>query len=688
MTQASRCWCGNTDLVPFSPEYARCSVCETLVTLRMPDADIALVKDDDRDFYGREYWFSHQEQDLGFTNITERARADLSERALHWLRALLKYTLPPGRTLELGSAHGGFVALMQSAGFDATGLELSPWVVEFAHRTFDVPMLLGKLEDQQIAPGSLDAIALMDVLEHLPDPEGTMRRCLELLKPTGLLLIQTPRYVEGRTYETLVSKADPFLEQLKAIQHLYLFSHRSVQELFHRLGADHAVFEPAIFAHYDMFLVVSRAPLAAHTNEDVSAALTRSPGGRLVLALLDLDERYRDARVRIPAIEAQLSASEADRAARLTLIERMGSDLGRIPQLEAQLAASEADRADRLEVIQRQGAEVARLRVDVARLQGRLGAVRRLIGSRRAEALAGLLRPGQWGEVVDALHGADPDVTRPDAAPGTRSLEAYSAEITRINRAQSNAPLLDAIRAYNHTMIGALDQSCPLRGMRVLDIGASPHGYALERALQLRAAEYVGIGLDVREPVEVRAPHGVGRLLAMNAEHLDLPDSSFDLVFSISTFEHVSDVPKVLAEIGRVLKPGGSALVSFEPIWTCSYGHHLHHFGPVSKLMPDWGHLVWDKGQMLSELAGVWPGDAPLSLEEAAHWVYESDAINRVPIGRMREHFAACALGTVWMTPMPDEARDPERLRDVSARLSLSRDDLMTKGLSVLLKKP
>lgn len=685
MTQAPRCWCGGSTLVPFSPDYMRCTACETLVTCLMPGADIANVRDDDRDFYGREYWFSHQERDLGFTNITDRARADLPERALHWLRALLKYKLPPGRTLELGCAHGGFVALMQWAGFAATGLELSPWVVDFAHRTFDVPMLLGKLEDQQIPPGSLDVIAFMDVMEHLPDPVGTVRRCLELLKHDGMLLIQTPRHVEGRTHAQMLASSDPFLEQLKAVQHLYLFSERSIRELFHRLGADHLAFEPAIFAHYDMFLAVSRVPLTPHTPEAVVDALTATPGGRMVLAIADLDALYREARVRIPAIEAELRASEADRAARLELIERQGSELGQIGTLQAQLGASEADRAARLRVIEQQGALVGDLRA-------RLAAADRLLGDHPASAVLKVAQPSHWSALKAALNESIP-YTMPEPGPapsphGPRTLADYSAEITRHNRAQSNAPLLDAIRAYNHTMIEALDHSRPLRGKRVLDIGASPHGYALERALQLGAAEYVGVGLDVHEPIEVRAAHGTGHLLAMNAEQLDFPGESFDLVFSISTFEHVSDVAKVLAEIKRVLKPGGSALISFEPIWTCSYGHHLHHFGPVSKVMPDWAHLIWDKSRMLSELAGVWPANAALTLEEAARWVYDSDAINRVPIAEMRDHFAASGMPIEWIAPMPDEPRDKRRVREVSALVSLPEADLMTKGLSVLLNRP
>src|SRR5262249_48778528 len=93
------CWCGNRDLSPFSPGYATCQSCVSLVSLEMVSLDmcrqeITPVGEENRDFYGREYWFSHQEADLGQPNIVVRARADLPTRCLYWLRAVLKYKLP------------------------------------------------------------------------------------------------------------------------------------------------------------------------------------------------------------------------------------------------------------------------------------------------------------------------------------------------------------------------------------------------------------------------------------------------------------------------------------------------------------------------------------------------------------------------------------------------------------------
>ncbi|MCC6424071.1 MAG: methyltransferase domain-containing protein [Phycisphaerales bacterium] len=345
------CWCGNQDLTAFSDLYRLCARCQTLVTRITPAQDDPHIHNDDQDFYGREYWFKHQVRDLGFLNINARARVDLPERCVHWMRTLLKYKLPPGRALELGCAHGGFVAMMKRAGFDASGLELSPWVVEFAKKTFDIPMLLGPLEDQKIAHASHDVIALMDVLEHLPNPQQTMGKALELLKEDGILLIQTPCYQEGRTHEQMVREDDLFQEQFKANEHLNLFSQTSARELFHRLGAEHIAFEPPMFG-YDMFILVSRQPLKIHDAAQIEQALSNTSDGRLIMALLDGDDRLR-------ALRNEHHQTEADRAKRLALIA----------QLNHQNQEIDADRSQRLSMIQTLQQQNEQLHHQLAQLQ-------------------------------------------------------------------------------------------------------------------------------------------------------------------------------------------------------------------------------------------------------------------------------------------------------------------------------
>jgi SAM-dependent methyltransferase len=318
MPHEPTCWCGNARLAPFSEHYRRCGACETLVALRRPEGDVTRVGSDERGLYGKEYWFSHQERDVDLPNIEHRAAADLPERCVHWLRAMLKYRPPPAKVQELGSAHGGFVALLRWAGYDAAGLELSPWVVDFARRTFGVPVLQGPLEAQPIPHASLDAVAMMDVLEHLPEPLATMRHAAGLLKGDGLLLVQTPAYPEGAGHEELVARRDYFLNHLRGRheEHLFLFSRPAVIELMRRAGLHWVRFEPAIFHQYDMFFVAAPRELTPHPPGAVDEALKVTPGGRLVLALLDAG--------------AQRDHYQAEAGKRLEVIEGLVKELDRL----------------------------------------------------------------------------------------------------------------------------------------------------------------------------------------------------------------------------------------------------------------------------------------------------------------------------------------------------------------------
>jgi 2-polyprenyl-3-methyl-5-hydroxy-6-metoxy-1,4-benzoquinol methylase len=290
VVEARACWCGNSEFVPFGPEYGECRACGTLVYLKDMPVEEFLVRDDETDYYGKKYWLEHQKDAFGYPDIYTRARRDLPERNLHWLKTLLKYRLPPAEVLEVGCAHGSFVALMGLAGYRASGVELSPWVAAFGQQSFGISVHTGPVESLDLPKGSLDVIVLMDVLEHLPRPAATMRQCLELLKPEGLLLVQTPCFKEGESYPALVESKDRFLEMLIPVEHLYLFNQRSVTEFFRRLGAEHISFEPAIFDHYDMFFAVSREPLVAHSTEEIESVLLATPNGRMALALLDLRE--------------------------------------------------------------------------------------------------------------------------------------------------------------------------------------------------------------------------------------------------------------------------------------------------------------------------------------------------------------------------------------------------------------
>ncbi len=312
------CWCGSQKFKPFSPNYCQCEECGTLRTCNWPEENNFSVKNDDKDFYGKQYWIDHVTSDYGLPDIFERSRTDLPERDSYWLEKILNYRLPPAKTLELGCSHGGLVYLMKQAGYDASGLELSPWICDYASRTFDIPMLCGRLEDVGVQDQSLDIVLMMDVLEHLPDPAATLRVIYEKLTPGGVLVIQTPRYEQEKTYEAMVETNDLFLKQLKSSEHLYLFTMNGITRILHDAGFTHIYTEPQLFG-YDMFLFVSKAPLNKVSADEISKQLANS-NSRTVLALLDLYKSHEK-------LLSTLKEVESDRAARLDLINKLSEQL-------------------------------------------------------------------------------------------------------------------------------------------------------------------------------------------------------------------------------------------------------------------------------------------------------------------------------------------------------------------------
>lgn len=361
----ARCWCGEPGLLPWGSGYLRCPRCATLVVASAPGPEVARVDDEARSPYGLHYFDEHA-RELGHPTLRERARSDLPERCAFWAEALLRFRPPPARTLELGCASGAFVALLAEAGYQATGLDLSPAVTAFARETFQVPVLTGPLETQALPPGSVDVAILMDVLEHLPDPLGTLQALERLLAPDGLLLVQTPRFDPSRSPEALRAQDDAFLAQLKPAEHLFLLSPDAAGALLSRAGLPHVRFLPAIFSAYDMCLVAAREPPRELLPEAGREALRRTRGGRVVEAVLDAAESRRAADEARRQAEGALRAA-ADRAAaleregrqaaeeRARLRDEAAASAARISALEARLAGLREVEAEHLELLRRMG---------------------------------------------------------------------------------------------------------------------------------------------------------------------------------------------------------------------------------------------------------------------------------------------------------------------------------------------
>jgi SAM-dependent methyltransferase len=117
--------------------------------------------------------------------------------------------------------------------------------------------------------------------------------------------------------------------------------------------------------------------------------------------------------------------------------------------------------------------------------------------------------------------------------------------------------------------------------------------------------------------------HGVDlpldRLAMVEADGMDMlfRDNTFDWCFTFNTFEHIPDPGRALNEIVRVLKPGGIAYITFDPVWTADTGGHFHHFVPQP-----WAHLVLstEEYQRAMRANGAPPEDVELFVTGLNRW--------------------------------------------------------------------
>ena len=101
---------------------------------------------------------------------------------------------PPkdARILELGAGTGHNLGMLSRFG-QVEASELDPIARELASERLGRPVVEAALPDLSMFPtDSYDLVALLDVLEHVPDDRSSLRAIHKLLKPDGALLLTVP----------------------------------------------------------------------------------------------------------------------------------------------------------------------------------------------------------------------------------------------------------------------------------------------------------------------------------------------------------------------------------------------------------------------------------------------------------------------------------------------------------------
>lgn len=156
-----------------------------------------------------------------------------------WALPLALYTKPlqrratlprGGRLLDVGCGSGAFLLGMKAKDFEVVGVEPHPQACARA-KASGLEVFCGTVEGVTFSPAGFDSITLHHVLEHVPSPLRTLKRCRELLKPNGVIVITTPneRSLAHRLFRTRWLNLDP-------PRHTFLFSPRTIRAYAERVG--------------------------------------------------------------------------------------------------------------------------------------------------------------------------------------------------------------------------------------------------------------------------------------------------------------------------------------------------------------------------------------------------------------------------------------------------------------------
>lgn len=147
-----------------------------------------------------------------------------------------------GSLLDVGCATGSFLSLAQAKGWECRGVEVSTFAAAQARERTGCEIFCGKLEDAPFASGSFDVITMWDLLEHLPDPLQGLETARRLLKPSGLLLVNTPnensllRQVARLLYRGSGGRITAPVNRLYHRYHLHYFAAETLTVLYRRAG--------------------------------------------------------------------------------------------------------------------------------------------------------------------------------------------------------------------------------------------------------------------------------------------------------------------------------------------------------------------------------------------------------------------------------------------------------------------
>ncbi|MDI6779052.1 MAG: class I SAM-dependent methyltransferase [Bacteroidota bacterium] len=203
-------------------DYRRCTTCD--LVFESP----RLTEEELKEYYSKESYFisNNEKQSIGYIDYFSQCNLGLINEHFEIIK---KYSSKQIKIkyLDVGSGPGSLVKLASDNGWEASGLEISKWAVDYAKKN-NVNVIEGTLDGVKFIDESFDVISMFDVLEHLSDPYNNIGEIFRILKPGGVLVIETPN--TSGFFARFLYKQNS--EIVKPRAHICLYSPFTIKFLF------------------------------------------------------------------------------------------------------------------------------------------------------------------------------------------------------------------------------------------------------------------------------------------------------------------------------------------------------------------------------------------------------------------------------------------------------------------------
>lgn len=153
------------------------------------------------------------------------------KREADYLRFMTLADEPIGTLLDVGCGGGRFLNRMKRRGWEVEGSDFDEQATKKVTARYGIKTHVGDLAQCALTESSFDVITMSQTIEHLYTPEATLRECLRILKPGGLLVMTTPN-----VNSLAAAEFGAHWRGWEAPRHLHLFSVDSLQQLTQRVG--------------------------------------------------------------------------------------------------------------------------------------------------------------------------------------------------------------------------------------------------------------------------------------------------------------------------------------------------------------------------------------------------------------------------------------------------------------------